>query len=373
MAQIVIKFGTQVVTDKEGNWDSQLIENHIEQIAKFKNLGNDVLLVSSGAIGIGRSLLSKQSKTLTISEQQACAAVGQSQMIKKYSDGFSKYGIQVAQVLVTAQDFSSRNTYLNIRHTLEELFRSDVIPILNENDTVSVAELSDRSIGFGDNDKLSALVAGKLGVECLFILSSVDGIYDKDPELPSARLLSEISSFDQMGDIDQTKASHGGRGGVQSKLEALRMAAISGVTSYVGNGKDEAVLKDVGRGELKIKGTRVHISFNLNKKKQWIGFSGFQGIFYVNPGAHKALVEGQSSLLAKGATGLEGSFKSGDVVSIQSEEGVEIGRGVTQFSSEEANKILGCHSRDFQKILGRKVGEELVHRDHLVIFEELPK
>lgn len=379
--RIVVKLGTQVVIElaanATGRFASERLANLTRQCAELVANGKEVILVSSGAIGLGRQTLQLQG-TLTLNERQACAAVGQNLLMDAYRELFGQSGLITAQVLLTAMDFADRKHYLNLRQTLETLLKLKVVPIINENDTTSTMEIQEERYtkGFGDNDMLSALVASKLDADVLVILTNVDGIYTDNPFTnPDAQKVSVIENFQDLQKIDASGQSLLGRGGMSSKLEASRIAAISGVYTFITSGVKPDPLQPLLTETPELPGTLVlPQASSLNGKKRWIGIaSGYHGIVTVNDGARKALVENQASLLPIGVVSVQGDFAAQQVVSIQDEQGNEIGRGLTHFSSDEIERIKGVRGEQIAQQLGINGSvdrHEIIHRDNLVIFEE---
>lgn len=378
--RIVIKLGTQVVIELAGGGDGQFASERLagltRQCAELVAQDKEVILVSSGAVGLGRQAL-KLTGPLSLNEKQACAAVGQNLLMDAYRELFQQSGLITAQVLLTATDFADRKHYLNLRQTLEALLKFRAIPIINENDTTSTMELQEESYtkGFGDNDMLSALVASKLDADLLVILTNVDGIYTDNPFTnPDAKRVSLIENFQDLQKIDASGQSLLGRGGMSSKLEAARMASLSGVHTLITSGLRPQPLSALLDAEEDPTGTIVLPQATLSGKKRWIGMaSGYHGAIVVNAGARKALVEQHASLLAIGITSVLGEFFAQQVISIQDESGAEIGRGLTHFSSDEIERIKGLRSEQIADRLGldpHERAEEIVHRDNLVVFEE---
>ncbi len=376
--RIVIKLGTQVVIDPDGLLAHDRIRQVVGRVAQLWQAGRQPLLVSSGAVGLGRQALQlahSPREPLTLVEKQACAAVGQTLLMDAYRELFQEHGIVTAQVLLTVADFSDRRRYLTLRQTLEKILALRVVPVINENDVVSTMELADGvySKSFGDNDRLSALVSAKLDADLLILLTNVEGIYTANPEIsPGAQLLRRIDSFEQLTRIRTEGRSALGRGGMGSKIEAARIASISGVDTLVASamGLDPlAWLLDPGPNDPP--GTLVHSRFAIPGRRRWIGFaSGSQGSIEVNAGARRALVARHASLLPIGIVSVQGPFQAGQVVALVGEDGIEIGRGVTRFSSDQINQIRGRNSAEIADILGKGVHGEVVHRDNLVIFQE---
>ena len=365
--RVVVKLGTHLLTKEDGSVASLRLGNLVSQCAQLvQQEGKKVILVSSGAVGLGRSALGID-KLSDLSAKQACAAVGQGLLMYEYQEQFARHGLMTAQLLVTADDFSDRRRYLNLRETFERLLSYDVIPIVNENDSVSTMELreDERTRSFGDNDLLSALVASKLGADLLLILTNVDGVYDANPNKnPEAKRIEQVEDADALRKFPLKGQSVYGRGGMTSKIEAARLASLGGVNTVIASGFKENAILDCA-------GTLVMSRLKLKDRQKWIGLSsGFGGVVQVNSGAAAALIERQASLLPSGVVGVRGSFGANEVVSVETEHGSEIGRGIVYFSAEEIVQIQGCHSREISEKLGSTDRQEVIHRDHLVIFGE---
>jgi glutamate 5-kinase len=376
--RIVIKLGTQVVIETDGPLAGALAWERLtglaRQCAQLAKTGHEIILVSSGAVGLGRQKL-KLSGQLSLTEKQACAAVGQNLLMDAWQGLFSHYELLTAQVLLTAMDFADRRHYLNLQQTLETLLKLGVIPIINENDSVSTMELQDEGYtkGFGDNDKLSALVASKLEADLLVILTNVDGIYTDNPSInPEATRIDRIESFSDLQAIQTAGQSGMGRGGMGTKLEAAKLAAISGIHTWISSGLKEHPLDILLKPHVEPAGTLVYPQSAISGKKRWIGASGYHGVIIVNEGARQALVEKQASLLPIGIVDTEGDFTAQQVVSIQDERRMEIGRGISHFSSGEVQRIKGLKSEKIAQVLNGKTNdrEEVIHRSNLVIFQE---
>ncbi|MHB8183680.1 MAG: glutamate 5-kinase, partial [Candidatus Desulforudaceae bacterium] len=277
---------------------------------------------------------------------------------------FSEYGITVGQVLLTREDFADRRRFLNARNTLRALLRFGVLPIINENDTVAVDEIK-----LGDNDNLSALVAGLIDFELLVMLTDTDGLYTANPRLdPEARLLSSVDEITP--DIEQLAGAAGSRlgtGGMVSKLHAVRVATHSGITAVIARATEDNVLRRVLSGE-EIGTVFWPVTTKMENRKQWIAYSTtVRGRIVVDEGAARALLENGKSLLPSGVVGVDGVFEMGSTVSIVNPEGHELARGLTNFSSEEVERIKGCKTGQITKILGCKRNEEIVHRNNMVL------
>jgi glutamate 5-kinase len=364
--KVVIKLGTYILTDEDGGMATARLRSLVGQCARLVEAGKRVVVVSSGSVGLGRSALGLEEVPDTTAKQ-ACAAVGQSLLMKEYQRLFAKHGLTTAQMLVTADDFSDRRRYLNLHETFERLLSYDVVPVVNENDTISTMEIKEdaRSHSFGDNDLLSALVATKLGADLLMILTNVDGVYDSNPhENPDARLIRKLDDFEAVKRLGLKGQSSYGRGGIASKIEAARLASYGGVQTVIASGLRRSAI-------LNCKGTLVEANLKLSGRKHWIGHSsGFGGVVRVNDGAAEALIKKNASLLPSGVIEVRGTFGAREVVSVETGDGREIGRGIVYFSSDEVQQIQGHHSREISDKLGDTDHQEVIHRDHLVIFGE---
>ncbi|PPS20633.1 glutamate 5-kinase [Brachyspira murdochii] len=371
--RIVFKFGTNVLRNDEGYISLARIYSFIEAIAKFHRMGKEVLIVTSGAVGLGAKKINVEDLD-EVALKQACAAIGQSQLMSIYEDGFSKFDIVTAQILLTEEDFSNRRRYLNLHSTLNMLLKYKVVPIINENDTVSSDELKQlydvTQISFSDNDKLSALVASELDADLLIILSDINGLYDDNPKTnPNAKFIHEV--FEVTKEIESLglDASKGGRGGMKTKLQAAKIVTRSGCALFIANGKKPNVLNNIFESEDKTIFYPVEETNELPTKKRWIAYATtIIGKLKVNAGAKKAVLEKESSLLPIGVTKVINSFKKGDIVSIIDEDGNEFARGIINYSSNDVEKIIGHHSDDILKILGYKNYDAVITRDHIVIL-----
>lgn len=375
--RIVLKLGTQVVYDQSQGLVVDRLLGIVDEVCQYHSSGYQFLLVSSGAIGLGQKFVAPSKNKNDLAYRQACAAVGQNLLINTYADLFKKHRKQVAQILLTSEDLSRRKSYLNLSKTLDELLRNNIVPIINENDTTSTQEIKEMGEGFGDNDKLSALIASKLGAQALFLFTNVDGIYNENPaENENARPLPMIESLDELSLINTRGRSSLGRGGMASKIEAARLASMSGVTTVIANGLNDQPLKQcfqrLDSQSDKATGTLIAPSGQLSKKKQWLGFSsGTQGALTINEGACQAIEDKKASLLAIGATHVEGKFKAGDVVSLLSPSGREIARGISILSSDDCAKVLGQPSKYISEQLPHAKDDVLIRRDDLIVFSEV--
>lgn len=370
--RIVFKFGTNVLRNDDGEISLSRIYSFIEDISKLHKQGKEIIIVTSGAVGLGAKSLSVNSSE-SLSIKQACAAVGQCQLMSIYEDGFGKYSINTAQILLTEDDFSNRIKYLSLNNVLNTLLELRVIPVINQNDTVSTAELAEAGnplygVSFSDNDKLSALVASKLDADFLVILSDINGLYDDNPkENPNANFISEVREVTEELENYAHSASKGGRGGMKTKLEAAKVVTHSGGHVKIANGKEPQIIKRLFSNE-KL-GTTFFPAEQLSKKRRWIAFAtNITGQIVVNNGAKKALIEEDKSLLAIGVTDVKGSFTRGDVISILDETGTEFARGIANYDSGDCKKIAGVHSDNIYELLGHKNYDAVITKDNIAIL-----
>jgi len=370
--RIVIKFGTNVLTNSDGNLALSRIYSFIEDIAQLKKQRKEIIIVTSGAVGLGAKKLKLDEIPNLVSIKQACAAVGQSKLMYFYEDGFDKFDINTAQILLTEDDFSIREKYLTLRDTLSTLLELGVIPIINQNDTVSTNELrcykdNDVKVCFGDNDKLSALVTSELDADLLVILSDIDGLFDKDPRKETdAKLISSVAEITPEIEALGFEASKKGRGGMKTKLEAAKVVSRSGNCMVITNGKKPNAITNVFSENFI--GTIFLPVENLSGKKRWIAYAtNITGAIKVNDGAKKAITEKFSGLLPAGITNIKNEFFRGDVVSIIDQNEIEFAKGVVNYSSLECEKLIGEHSDNIEKILGYKNYDNVIGRDNIVL------
>ena len=370
--RIVFKFGTNVLRNEDKEISLSRIYSFIEEISKLHKQGKEVIIVTSGAVGLGAKKLNVDSNE-SIAIKQACAAVGQSQLMSIYEDGFSKYSINTAQVLLTEDDFTNRVKYLSLSNTINTLLELRVIPIINQNDTVSTSELeySDNplySISFSDNDKLSALVSSKLDADLLIILSDIDGLYDCNPkDNPNAKLISDVPILTEEIEGYASAASKGGRGGMITKLQAAKVVTHSGGYVIIANGKSPLTITKLFKGE-KI-GTTFHPVEQMSQKRRWIAYAtNITGQIIVNDGAKKAIIEMNKSLLPIGIIKINGVFDCGDVVSILDENNIEFARGIVNYNSVDTNKVIGVHSDNIYEILGHKNYDAIITKDNIALL-----
>jgi glutamate 5-kinase len=373
--RVVVKLGTAVLMRDEGGVALSRFHSFVESIERLKREGREVLVVTSGAVGLGAERLAAGRSPQLLPLKQACAAVGQGRLMALYSDAFERLGITTAQLLLTEEDFSNRRRYLNLRSTITKLLELGVLPIINENDTVSTAELeavgtaSRRRVNFGDNDKLSALVASKIEAGLLLILTDVEGLYTANPSRPGdARLVPVVEEITPEIEEMARGAGRAGRGGMKTKLEAARIAARSGCATIIAGGKIAGVIDRVLAGE--DLGTVFLPRPGLTGKHRWIAFAtSVKAELVVNEGAKRALVERKASLLAAGVLEVRGGFERGDVVGILDERGHEFARGIVNYSSAEARKISGMRSDKIDELIEDRNYDALITRDNLALLE----
>lgn len=360
-APLVVKIGSSLLIDAEGAPREAWMR---ELAAKLASRPGPVVMVSSGAIGLGRRALGMAGRPNTLAEAQACAAVGQIQLARLWAKIWAGYDKIAAQVLLTLGDLEERGRYLNARNTLETLLERGAVPIINENDTVATGE-----IRFGDNDRLSARVAQLIGAGLLVLLSDVEGLYDADPRHHGdARLMSEVDRIDASIEAlaGAAEATGFGTGGMVSKLAAARIATESGCpVLLIGGSSDQEPIQrylDTGRGTLFAARQRARLA-----RKQWLsGLQRHLGELHVDAGAARALKSG-ASLLARGVDGVKGEFSRGDLVRLCAPDG-PLGQGLAGYASRELVQIAGRHSEEFESILGYAGRGPVIHRDDLVLF-----
>jgi glutamate 5-kinase len=366
VSKIVIKIGTRVLTNEDGLVDKNRIMELSKQVVKLRLRGFSVVIVSSGSIGAGISALGLQKRPSILPELQAAAAIGQGKLIEVYNECFKKHGYHAAQLLLTRQDFEDRQRYLNTCNTLHSLLNFKTIPIINENDTISVEEIT-----FGDNDILSALVTNLLRADLLILLSSVDGLYTTPPSPgKSCQVVSVVDSISE--DIKKLafkQKTKEGVGGMESKLEAANIATGSGEAVIIANGMQSDVLSKIMNYD-NVGTLFVPYNKKITSRKRWIGFTVKpKGRIYIDEGALSALQKKDKSLLPSGVVKIDGKFIKGDVVSIvDMSEKREVARGLMNYSDEEVRKVKGLRTSSIKKTLGYKPYDEIIHRDNIVLF-----
>ena len=354
--RVVVKIGSSSLTNTKGEIDQQKFQDHVSALATLKQAGHEVILVSSGAVAAGFRKLGYSSRPVTIKGKQAAAAVGQSALIQAYSDEFAHFDIIPAQILLTRSDFRDKQRYKNAYETLEELLERKILPIINENDTVSVAELT-----FGDNDLLSALVSGSVHADQLIILTDVNGLYTANPLTnPDAQRIDRIYEItDEMLGFASGSGSKVGTGGMQSKLAAAKFAMSAGVDVFIGTGSGPnkliEILNNNGNGTYFTRYDKA-----IPTHKQWLTLTKVTGKLFVDEGAVHALLHGGKSLLPAGIYAFEGHFEKGDVVEVYDRHTC-IGRGEVLYSSKELEQAIGKRTDELTNI-----PIEVIHRNQWV-------
>jgi len=359
----VVKIGSALVTADGRGLDREGLRHWVDQIADLINLGNEVVIVSSGAVAEGMKRMGWADRPGSLHDLQAAAAVGQMGLVEAWESCFKRRGLQTAQVLLTHDDLSDRRRYLNARSTLRALVGFGVVPVVNENDTVANEELR-----VGDNDTLAALVANLIEAELLVLLTDQRGLYDADPRTnPDARLVTEAAAGDPALDGMAGDVGQFGSGGMQTKLRAARLAARSGTTTVIASGRIENVLLRLKQGETL--GTCLTPSQGPEAaRKRWLaGQLKAHGRLVLDPGAVHVVSESGRSLLAVGVRAVVGDFRRGEMVVCVAEDGREVARGLVNYSADEARRISGRPSTEIERILGYVDEQELIHRDNLVL------
>jgi glutamate 5-kinase len=362
---VVVKVGTNVLAGPDGQLDAGRLQNLADQVQLLREQGRKVALVSSGAIGAGVGRLGLDKRPSDLRHLQACAAVGQGFLMRAYEECLAHHGTHTAQILLTAGDFDNRTRYLNARNTILTLFEWNVLPIINENDTVSVAE-----IRFGDNDHLAAMVTNLLQAPLLVLLTVVDGLHNSDPRTnPSAKVLTTVPNIDSsIAEMAGASRSSLGTGGMRSKLRAARLVTAAGESVIIANGTQPDILQRIFAGELV--GTLFLPHGNtVPAWKRWLGYTAQpKGRLLVDDGARQAVQHKGRSLLPIGVTAVAGGFSKGDVVALIDPSGLEFARGLTNYSAADAGKICGLRTEQIPDVLGRLPYEEIVHRDNMVVI-----
>lgn len=365
---IVVKIGSRVLTTPDGLLDTDRIATIGRQCDQLLAAGKQLVVVSSGAVAAGMGRLGLAQRPRTLPRLQAAAAVGQSCLIEAYERSLRLHGRHVAQVLLVAEDLQDRRRYLNIRGTLRALLDEGAVPIVNENDTVSVEELQ---TSFGDNDRLAALVATLLPADLLVLLSDVAGLYDRDPEAVGASVIPVVPVIDAATErLVRDRVSGLSKGGMASKLAAARMVTTSGCHCVIGPGKRDDVLEAIcGGGEV---GTLFPgRQGTMPARKRWLGWSApASGTLVVDAGARRAVVNGGSSLLAAGVLSVSGSFGPGDIVTLETPDGGVFARGLVNYAAADLDKIRGLQTEQVLERLGRCGCDAVIHRDDLAVIQQ---
>jgi glutamate 5-kinase len=363
--RIVIKIGSRVLTDTDGALDLSVMGRICDEIAFIRRQGLEVIVVSSGAIAAGRNELGLTDKPRTIPHKQAAAAVGQTHLMQTYQRAFAVNSLKVAQVLLTSEDLGSRQRFLNARATLDALLDFGIVPIINENDTVVVDEIK-----FGDNDNLSALVTNVCEADLLLILTDIEGFYSADPlTYPDATLIPLIKIITR--DVERAAGGSGsavGTGGMATKVAAAKKAGKNGVATIMVSGKMSGIIVAALQGE-QVGTLFLPSGTRLNRRKHWIAYTlKPSGRIIVDDGARNALLKKGTSLLPSGVLRIEGKFERGACVRLCGLDSVEFARGLSDYSSVESTRLIGCKSSEIESILGYHYGDVIVHRDNLTLL-----
>jgi len=362
--RFLVKIGSNILTRAEGGLDTTRIAALARDIAEVRARGDDVLLVSSGAVAAGMKKMCLEKYPRDIRIKQAAAAAGQSALMRAYEKYFEKHGQKAAQLLLTRDDFKDRSRYLNARNTLNTLLEHGFIPVVNENDPISVAEIK-----FGDNDHLAALVAGMLGVDKMIILSDVDGLYDRPPAEQGAQLIPVVKRIDsELFALAGGSTSGVGTGGMFSKLKAARMATSHGISVSIVNGRRKGVLREA------VSGLQCGTTFEppqdsrLSSRKGWIAYGvRCKGVLHLDEGAARAILK--KSLLPSGIAAVDGDFGEGDAVECRDPRGRLVAKGLVNYSAQDISRIMGRKTSEIEALLGYKYSDEVIHRDNLVLVE----
>ena len=363
---IVVKVGTNVLSRKNGLLNEPRIVQLCSDVCSLIEQKRRVVLVTSGAVGAGMGQLALTERPTEIAYLQAVAAIGQGKLIETYAQILRLYGVTCAQILLTAHDLSQRESYLNTRNTILTLLDLGVLPIINENDTVSVAELHTT---FGDNDRLAALVANLFDCPLLILLTDVEGLFDRDPKDPDAKLLPVIEQWSpDLMQMVADKTTGRSKGGMASKLKAAKMITASGGNVIIAHGEREETLRQIFSGHET--GTIFLTQNYLTARKRWLGFAvRTKGHLVLDEGAVNAVVKKGRSLLPVGIVDADGAFERGEMVSLVDLNKKEIGRGLTNYGLRDVLRICGKKTAELQANIGQNVYTEVVHRDNMQLFE----
>ena len=368
--RIVVKAGTNVLTNESKNVDMAVMAELVGQIASLHRVGVEIVLVTSGAVAAGQAALELDHSSRSSPGVQVLAAIGQSRLMHAYQDLFAGYGINVAQALITWQDVERRVGYLNVRNTLTALLEQKVVPIVNENDVVDTSELDARRIG--DNDTLSALVTNLVDADLLLMLTDTGGLYSADPNRdPKARLIPKVTQVDEgILALAEEHRNELSRGGMASKLKAAQRAGASGATVVIGPGRTPGSIIRAAKGQHDGTIFPSHMS-PVDSRKRWLlsGMAGNGGTLKVDDGAVDAIQSRNGSLLPAGISSVRGAFQRGDVVEIQRMDGQRIAVGIANYSAMELTQLAGHRSGQIERILGYDYGQEAVHRNNLALTD----
>ena len=363
--RIVVKIGTHVLTGEEGRLSTTVFDSIVDQVIQLSEAGKEVILVSSGAIAAGRTLLAPTHPSTSIPEKQALAAIGQTQLMGMYQQALDRHGKRAAQVLLTRDDLSHRRRYLNARNTLFKLLQFSVIPIVNENDTVMVEEIK-----FGDNDSLSARVTILADADLLILLTDAPGLCvwqgEEDLETEPIPFVKEVTP--ELRRMARGPSDPVGTGGMATKIEAARIATEAGHPAVIADGRQPSVLTGILEGK-PIGTFFAPLKDRLTHKKHWIAHTlTKKGELVLDGGAVQAIVHRGKSLLSSGVVQVQGRFDNGEMVACLDEDGTEWARGISNYSSEEIQQIAGKQSSEIESILGYRLRDEIIHRDEMVLI-----
>ena len=358
---IVLKIGSSLLVDKNRNIRKKWLSSFAKDVKKLRSKNKKIIIVSSGAIALGCKKMNYNKKNLKLDKSQAVASIGQIELMNLFSQIFSKYKINISQILITLDDTEERKRSINAKRTFENLFKLNYIPIVNENDTIATSEIK-----YGDNDRLASRVAQITNADTLILLSDVDGLYTKNPKIfKDAKLIKQVDDLNKdIIDVNTQGMTELGSGGMNTKIEAAKICNLSGCNMIIANG---LYLNPISQIQEKRNCTWFIPKISkLQARKRWIISSiSSKGEVLIDDGAKKAIKKGKS-LLAAGIKKVVGKFDKGDHIKILDNKGNEFARALSSFSSEEINKIMGCHSNEIQKILGYVSKSEVVHKDDMV-------
>ena len=358
---IVLKIGSSLLVDKNRNIRKKWLSSFAKDVKKLRSKNKKIIIVSSGAIALGCKKMNFNKKNLKLDKSQAIASIGQIELMNLFSQIFSKYKLNISQILITLDDTEERKRSINAKRTFENLFKLNYIPIVNENDTIATSEIK-----YGDNDRLASRVAQITNADTLILLSDVDGLYTKNPKIfKDAKLIKQVDDLNKdIIDVNTQGMTELGSGGMNTKIEAAKICNLSGCNMIIANG---LYLNPISQIQEKRNCTWFIPKISkLQARKRWIISSiSSKGEVLIDDGAKKAIKKGKS-LLAAGIKKVVGKFDKGDHIKILDNKGNEFARALSSFSSEEINKIMGCHSNEIQKILGYVSKSEVVHKDDMV-------
>lgn len=360
---VVVKVGSSSLRGDDGRLDRERVASLAEQVAVLQQAGTQMVLVSSGAVSAGMGLLGLDKRPTDLPTLQACAAVGQSELVQAYQQTFAQHGLAAGQILLTQDDFVRRSRYLNGRQTLQRLLAVGVVPVINENDAIATEELA-----YGDNDHLAALVASMLGADLLVLLSDVPGLLDRPPTEADARLIERVDDIAELVDLDiGGTGSFVGSGGMRTKVEAAHVATAGGANTVIGDARAAGVIGAAVRGE-PVGTWFVAGERRPDARRLWIGYAlSPHGTIRIDQGAVRALVKDGRSLLGVGITEVVGDFPAGSAVSVEGPGGTLVARGLVAFDADQLRKMAGRSTTDAAAELGPRYAREAIHRDDLVL------